>query len=292
MGRVEIFLRKNVLTVAIPYLIWGLVFCNFSFKNLGWLMYGSWKALSETGTVTSLWYLSCLFCARILVQIVVDVMERLVKPEKQMYYLIPAAVFMVIGVLLPDIAIGYPWCLNVAFVAAGCILMGIAIKKGVIVLSVQKGWLLAVLLTVSVAVYALAVSLFGDEFTTMMMCKGNYGKYPLVSLVLAVAGGTAVMLVAMLLKRMGDEWLPNMNYSSLVYLGQHTMGVFLLHKPMLQNVFVPLFESLIPDINILARLLATIVSLLLSLCLCRLIEYYIPELVGIFSKDKIAGEIK
>ena len=44
--------------------------------------------------------------------------------------------------------------------------------------------------------------------------------------------------------------------------------------------------------NISVRLLATVVSLLVSLWLCRLIEYYIPELVGIFSKDIILGRDK
>ena len=64
--------------------------------------------------------------------------------------------------------------------------------------------------------------------------------------------------------------------------------MFLLHKSMLQNIFLPFFGNLFPNgADILTRLLATVVSLVLSTWLCRLIEYYIPELVGIFSKDII-----
>ena len=125
----------------------------------------------------------------------------------------------------------------------------------------------------------------------MMMCKGSYGD-PVIALLLAVLGGFAVMVLSMLLKRMADEWIPSMDLKQMIYLGQHTMGVFILHKPMLQNIFVPAFGKLLsggPDI--LIRVLATVAALLVSIVLCRLIEHCIPELVGIFSKDIIAGKV-
>ncbi len=284
----KFFLRKTVLTIAIPYLLWALIYCNFNFQNVGWILYGSWKALGKTGTVTSLWYLSCLFCARIFVQGIVELVSRIV-PGKRLPYLIPAAACLVIGVVLPDIEIGYPWCLNIAFTAAGCILLGIALRNGVIELSVQKGWVLLSLLAASAAGYAAALYLCSDGFVTIMMCKGAYGN-PFYALAFALLGGFAVLALAMILKRMANEWLPGVSLKPFIYLGQHTMGVFLLHKPMLQSIFLPAFGKLLsggPDI--LVRLLATIASLLASLVLCKLIEYYIPELVGIFSKDIISG---
>ena len=286
------FLRKTVLTIAIPYLLWAMIYCNFNFENLGWILYGSWNALGKTGTVTSLWYLSCLFVARLLVQAVIQIVPWNGRKSRRTDYLIPMAICLVIGVLLPDISIGYPWCFNVAFVAAGFILMGVAAKHIVIGISVQKGWVLFALLAASVGLFALLVVLQGDGFGVMMMCRGAYGN-PFFALGYALLGGFAVFILAMLAKRLADEWLSRLDLKPLIYLGQHTMGVFLLHKPMLQNVFIPFFRNLMGGaMNIPVRLLSTVISLLVSLWLCKLIEYYIPELVGIFSKDILSGRDK
>ena len=68
------------------------------------------------------------------------------------------------------------------------------------------------------------------------------------------------------------------------------MGIFLIHKPMLQNIWLPAFQKIFTGgADIVARLLATIVSILISLFLSQIVEYYIPELIGIFSKDKLTG---
>ncbi|MBP5169029.1 MAG: acyltransferase family protein [Oscillospiraceae bacterium] len=288
----RLFFRKMVLTVVIPYFLWALIYSNFNFPNVGWILYGSRVSLGKAGSVTSLWFLSCLFCARIFVQGIFTLFSHTKYGSQRPVYVIPAVVCLIIGALLPHREIGYPWCLDIAFVASACILLGVAFRDGVIKLSVQKAWVLFSFLIASVFLYGFLVHRLGDNFVIMMMCENTYGD-PVFAIPLAVLGGFAVLLVSMLLKRMVDEWLYDANLKPMVYLGQHTMGVFLLHKPMLQEIFVPAFRKLLstgPDI--LVRLLATVVSLVLSILLCILIEYYIPELVGIFSKDIIAGKEK
>lgn len=283
------FFRKLVLTLLVPYFIWGLIYCNFSFRNVGWIFYGSWIALGKAGTLTSLWYLICFFLARVLVQLVFNMLSHTPYGGQRLFYLIPAGVCVVIAALFPNTELGYPWCLDVAFAAAGCLFLGVAVRDGMIRLSVQKGWVLCGLLAGSVMLYWFLVRMLGENFGMLLMCGGIYGN-SFFTVPLALLGGFAVMVLSMLLKRMADEWIPKVNLKSMIYLGQHTMGVFLLHKPMLQQIFVPAFRELLsggPDIMV--RLLATVAALIISMWLCRLIEYYIPELVGIFSKDVIAG---
>lgn len=281
-----------VLTILIPYFLWSLIYCNFNFKNVGWIIYGSWIALGKAQTLTSMWYLICLFCARIFVQLLIALVSRTGRGEVRMIYLIPAAVCLMIGALLPDLENGYPWCINVAVVAAACILLGIALRNGIIQLSVQKGWVLCLSLAASIVLFAMIVRALGDNYVVMMMCAGRYGN-PIFALVLAVLGGFAVMALSMILKRLADEWIPNVDLKHVIYLGQHTMGVFLLHKPMLQELIGPAVKSILPNgPDILVRLLATVAAVIISTYLCRLIEYYIPELVGIFSKDIITGKEK
>ena len=284
------FLRKTVMTIGIPYLVWALIYCTFNFDNLGWIMYGSWRALGKTATVTSLWYLSCLLIARIVVQIVICMVpHKKGSDDPHIAYVFVAAILMIIGVALPEIEIGYPWCADVALVAAGCILLGIYFKKGLLKIAVQKGWVLFALLIASVGAFAGVTILVGDDFGVMMMCRGGYGN-PLYALIFALLGGFAVLILAMIVKRMADEWLPIFSVTHMLYMGQHTMGIFLIHKPMLQNIWLPAFQKIFTGgADIVARLLATIVSILISLFLSQIVEYYIPELIGIFSKDKLTG---
>jgi peptidoglycan/LPS O-acetylase OafA/YrhL len=66
------------------------------------------------------------------------------------------------------------------------------------------------------------------------------------------------------------------------YIGMHTMGIFLLHKPMLQELFMPLFMRITPGPQLAAAVLASLVTLPASMALCVLVERYIPEMLGQF----------
>ena len=99
---------------------------------------------------------------------------------------------------MPHREIGYPWCLDIAFVASACILLGVAFRVGVIKLSVQKAWVLFSFLIASVFLYGFLVHRLGDNFVIMMMCENTYGD-PVFAIPLAVLGGFAVLLVSMLL---------------------------------------------------------------------------------------------
>lgn len=64
-------LKKNILALVVPYFIWGLVYAPFSYDNMLTLFYGSWEALTDMGTLTSLWYLPCFFLSKIIVQVII-----------------------------------------------------------------------------------------------------------------------------------------------------------------------------------------------------------------------------
>lgn len=283
------FIRKNVLTIALPFLLWSLIYCQFNFENVKYILYGSWQALGKTGTVTSLWYLSCLFIARIIVELVVLLMSNFKIENNKLIYLIPAIILLLVGSFIPSPPLGYPWGINVAIFASGFIFLGIALRTNLLIMAVEKGWKMILILIISVCLYALAVSLRTDGFEILMMCKGSYGDL-IPMFACSIIGGFIVLLISMILKRAANEWLNNISIEPLIYMGAHTMGIFLLHKPILQNILIPFFERILPNILYLPRIISTIIAIAISLILCRFIEYYIPELIGIFSKDKIIGE--
>jgi len=278
------FLKKCVLTIAIPYVIWSLIYSKFSYTNLMWILYGSWEALGKVQTVTSLWFLSCLFIARIIFQIIINLTIN----KKNSNYIIIGILLFLIGYLLPHPNIGYPWCFDVSLEACGCMFFGIALKNKVLELSVQKGIILISLIIVASALFGVIVVISKDQLGVLMMCRNSYPN-KIISIVLAITGSFIVLVLSMLLKRTADEWLPNLNFSSLSYIGQHTLGILLLHKPFLQEIVLPLLTKYLGIIcpNVIVRLIATFISMFVSLWLCKLIEYYIPELVGIFNKEKL-----
>ena len=59
MPGVEGLHQKNLLALAVPYLIFAFIYAPFSFENVPKFLYGFWQALGKAGTLTSLWYLTC-----------------------------------------------------------------------------------------------------------------------------------------------------------------------------------------------------------------------------------------
>lgn len=70
--------------------------------------------------------------------------------------------------------------------------------------------------------------------------------------------------------------------AAVSFIGTHTMGIFLLHKPVLQEVLMPFFSGLLPGPQLVAAVVASIFALAVSMGLCVVIEHYVPELLGQF----------
>lgn len=90
------FIRRMALFFVIPYILWALIYSNFSYRNLLWVLYGSWNALDRAQTLSILWFLPCLFVARILVEWALALIPR-VPVGKHTGTLIFAGISLIIG---------------------------------------------------------------------------------------------------------------------------------------------------------------------------------------------------
>lgn len=208
-------------------------------------------------------------------------------------YLISAVILIVLGYFLPRIEIGYPWCLYNGIIGAGFVLMGIALKNKLIELSVQKELVLLGTFIGCCAIYCLTIYFVKDNLQIMLMCNSSYGN-PVFALILLFSGSLIYILISITLKRLSDEWITDFKLTAITYIGQHTLGIFILHKPVMQQVFIPLLQKIsglwFPESAI--RFVSACLALVFSLWLCKLVEYYIPELVGIAKKEVILGPAK
>ncbi len=275
------FLKKAVLTMAFPYLVWSLIYCDFTYQNLSWVFYASWYALGKVASLTSMWFLSCLFVSKVMVEAVISF-----TPRKAWTPI--ATVMLLLGLYLPKISIGYPWCLDIAFVATSCIMLGVILKNKFIVLGVQKLSLLFGLMILSAAVFAASIFIGADNFINMMMCKGQYGTglWPFVR---AVTGGFVVILYSMILHQISERSNRAFIPWALLYIGQCTIGIFILHKPLLQELVLPLMTTWFDGCLSLQliRFFSAIIAMFATLPICAIILHYVPELIGVFSKDRL-----
>ena len=273
-----LFLVKNIQALAFPYFIWGLIFGSFSFPNILKLMYGSWSVIASAGTLTSLWYLPCLFMARIYVQIVISIFNS--SSKNMTIYALFTVIFFAVGFLIPFRETGYFWCCDVAFVAAGFILLGIVVRKQLIILSQSRLSHLFALLVVCVFMFYLGTIRRGDSLELSLMCAGKYGSI-FWFLYNSIFGSMIVAIISMIISQLSREFYRPFNISVITYIGAHTMGIFLLHKNILQELIVPLFKPLIAN-EILLAFVSAAVDLPIVVLLCAIIELNVPQLLGQF----------
>ena len=275
------YLRKNILALVVPYFIWAFVYAPFDFKNVPLFLYASWKALDSSKTLTSLWYLSAFFMARIITQLVVSFLGRIKASDVTSKCALFSIPMFIIGLAAPKLSAGYPWCLDAAFVGAAFILLGIAARKPLLILAQQKGVTLAFVFVISLSLLFCGTYLRGDNLTLMLMCDSKYGNI-FWFFANSFSGTMAVLSASMILFRLSREGIRPFGTTAITYTGKHTMGIFLLHKNILQLLIMPAVNSFITGPEALNAFLGACITLPISLLLCAVIEKYVPQLLGQF----------
>ena len=92
------FIRGLFRTFIITYFLWALIYSIFSYKNLLWIIYGSKEALIHAGTLEILWFLPCMFIARLLNEIVFHIVDALPLGNKKIGCGVFIIIFFAIGV--------------------------------------------------------------------------------------------------------------------------------------------------------------------------------------------------
>lgn len=283
------FLRRNWLALMVPYFIWGMIYCQSEYPNYPKLLYASWEALNDINTLTSLWFLPCLFTARILVQLTINCLKSMEVRQRNVGLLIIAVIFFVAGRLLPHGEYGWFFCFDVALVASAFILLGIVLKNHILILAQQKAVILVMLFGISAFLFWFGTFRRGNDLAMLDMCRVRYGAAFWV-LYNITFGSLLVIIGCMLLHRISREGVHPFRINAITYIGTHTMGIFLLHKPLMQTFVLPFIRSLLPEgtSGVFVGFITTIIILPICCLLCCLIERYIPQLLGQFPMENVS----
>lgn len=272
------FFRKNLLGLFVPYIIWAAIYMPFTYISVGKALYGSWIVLRNTQTLSSLWFLPVLFMARTYQEAMMHIAWKFQwNPRKAA--IVCAVLFFILGMALPHNntgdGIGMPWGFDIAFVASAFMLLGYLGRPCLEKLAVQGG-----IRNLVIAVVSLFLLLIGIRFTHysevhpfMLMANAEFGS-PILCLINGITGSLMVIMTA----QIADCFLKYRSW--ILYIGQNTMGIYLIHKTFLQGLY-NMTINVAPGIPYLIRaVVVSCIAVIFSLLLMSVLGKYISEILG------------
>lgn len=292
-GSLLYFLRKNFLALIVPFIIWGLVYSCFSYENFGNILYGTYEMLSKSHSLTSLWFLPALFLARQWVEILFRGIGKM-KSYKNWAIGLAAVAFFVVGLLLPHPHpsagtgfIGYPLGFDISLVATGYILVGYLLLPAVKKLKDANIAISIIGLLISLCILVCGTVLRSDSLGLAAMAFNNYGSIPFM-FVNAFSGSAAIIFLSIILHRCSGWESRLFNKDILLFIGQNTIGIYLLHKNFMQEVVMALFTKYgWTEPQVLVAFVSATITLLVVCVVVKIINRYVPQLMGRFPSDKL-----
>ena len=261
------FLRRMALSFVFPYFLWSLIYSNFSYKNLIWLLYGSYESLIRAGTLPILWFFPCMFMARIISERVIVFTLSFASMKRFTLPLFTVLLFIV-GIFLPK-------------------LVGYSIKP--LIEKVAKNLLSTVLIFIfSATVFIVGSVLRAESLEMVLLRSGDYGNI-IWFFVNSFSGCLLVLSISSLISRNWEKNEPVISEQNEEGINRVTMGILVIHMPLLQQVILPLLGLLpfaIPKILIFP--IGMIMTKFISGYLIKVIARYVPQLFGIFPNEQMA----
>lgn len=291
-GSLVDFLRKNFLALVVPFVIWGLVYSCFSYENFGNILYGTYEMLSKSHSLTSLWFLPVLFLARQWVEILFRGIGK-IKSGKNWAIGIAAVLFFLVGLLLPHphpstgTFIGYPFGFDISLVAAGYILVGYLLLPVVKMLKDANIMISVMGALISLGILMCGTVLRADSLGLSAMAFNNYGSIPFM-FINAFSGSAVIIFLSIILYQCSGWESRLFNKDILLFIGQNTIGIYLLHKNFMQEVVMALFSKYgWTEPQVLVAFVSATITLLVVCVVVKIINRYVPQLMGRFPSDKL-----
>lgn len=280
------FLFKNILSLLVPYFIWGMIYSQSSYDiALPNLLYGSWECLVKMNTLTSLWFLSCFFIARILTELVIALISLLHIKKVALACGICAVLMLAIGLVLPHGEKGWFFCTDVAFVASAFILAGVAFKMSILILAQERNWILALCFILSSLMFCFGTFFRLDDLGLYLMCGAIYVS-PFWFIWNGVSGSMVILSISMLIERISRESMFTFSVDAITFIGKRTLGIFLVHKQFLSYLVMPFLNAHLSGVlhEALIAFIGACIMLPVSCGICVVIEKFVPQLLGQFPR--------
>lgn len=263
---ISVYFKTKLRTLLLPFLLWGCIYAAFSMENLVRIVYGSYRSLVNSGTLSSLWYLPVLFLGQLLAQLV-----RRVFPRAAVSVGICVGL-AVCGFLLPNIEAGYPWGINTALLASFFLMLGWTLEEthanDLLVRHRRLGGLLGV-----IGLSATLAASFGfPNGGYVLMATCSVGK-PVIFFVTALGGCLMAYSFSLCIRITNPMFI-----RAVQYISRNTLLIFTLQKPIISA-----FEKVFSRFSVPWHLELIVTGcgvLAISCVLSAVITKYVPELAG------------
>ena len=272
------FLLDKAKRLLIPCFIWGVFYSladaflngSFSLKTIAYLLYGSQAGFQRAGSLTSLWFLPCMFlsvCA-------FEVVQQLLSKQKYQSTILfsVSVVFAVAGLFLPVARHGYPWSVDVASLATAFMMWGCLAAKWVQDMSNKKLLSLIPLLLLALIISMTFVLNLQYVSINNVDLAGRYFGNRALYLLDAIAGSVFVLLLAIAL----------LNSKSLAacfaFIGRKTIPILVIHKPIVQAL--NRIGNLLGMPNVISVIISVAAATVISIFVYLLVRKIMPIAFG------------
>ena len=273
------FLLNKLKRLIVPCYIWAVLYTvlNFILKSsfepmsFAYLLYGSQSGFSHAGSLTSLWFLPCMFIAVSMFEIIQQSLRNISRNNGIL--LAVSAVCALSGFYLPKIPGGYPWSLDVSFLAVAFMIWGY-LGKSLIEKTVphQSVTFICGLLSLTVLTFTFRFNLPYISINNADMAGRHFG-HPAIYLLDAIAGSLFVVFTSMLSAK--SEKIKSL----FVRLGKHTIPILLIHKPIVQ-LLGKIFGKTTAVYGTAFMVIEILVAVAVSEIVYKLTSKYLPVLYG------------
>lgn len=248
--------------------------------------------LSKSHSLTSLWFLPALFLARQWVEILFRGIGK-IKSGKNWAIGIAAVLFFLVGLLLPHphpstgTFIGYPFGFDISLVAAGYILVGYLLLPVVKMIKDANIMISIMGVLISLGILMCGTVLRADSLGLSAMAFNNYGSIPFM-FINAFSGSAVIIFLSIILYQCSGWESRLFNKDILLFIGQNTIGIYLLHKNFMQEVVMALFTKWgWTEPQALVAFVSATITLIVACVAVKIINRYVPQLMGRFPSDKL-----
>lgn len=280
------FIRQRFIRLMIPAIIWAVGYSiispfddtPFRLSDLLYIAYFSQTSLRIAGSLTSIWFIPCMFLSVLLTELITGFIHKKSKDSKAtIYKLIVITIFILTSItfVLPRFSHGYPWCINLVPLATAMIMIGYLVRQIVdssSILCAKNKFMLPLVLILAFAILC-AASWFNWQFITgknVDMASAKFGNA-----LLYLAGAIAGIVMAVSLSKIT---CPSRLNPTLAFAGANTYGIFLVHKPLI--IALGTLLASMGYGNLFAAFLSAIFVLFISVAITLVIDKIYPPLIG------------
>ena len=274
------FLFDKIKRLVIPCYIWGFAYMLvnavrskiFSPLFIAYLLYGSQSGFSHAGSLSSLWFMTCMFLAVCAFELI----QMANKKDNIAILAIISSICAIVSFFLPHIKGGYPWNIDVVFIAISFMICGYLVKE--LIEKLNNKLIITAIAAATIVFLTLTYRLNLHFITTnnVDMAGRHFGNAALY-LFDALLGSIGILLVSRLLndcKLIGNFF---------AYLGKRTIPIFITHKPIVNMIGKLTLTMGLP--SLLVTIGSVVISIIFGVAIYEVIVRFCPI---VFGEDAVA----